>query len=194
MLWCGCTFLFLLVNNQECKCWAIWQFSCVTFGETTRLFSKVATPFYPPPPAGPRYLGSVASPLPSGCQPRAHPLQPDSADAPHPGSALATPMRAAVGSFRRDLRRRAKASRRGVVVARSLRSRGAPDGSRGLRPERWSKSPALVRAPGCFRIARGRGRQSLYFTACTPWGQNDLCSFPRQTVQHHSNPSLCPDQ
>ena len=151
-------------------------------------------PVIPAPPAGPRYLGSVASPLPSGCQPRAHPLQPDSADAPHPGSALATPMRAAVGSFRRDLRGRAKASRRGVVVARSLRSRGAPDGSRGLRPERWSKSPALVRAPGCFRIARGRGRQSLYFTACTPWGQNDLCSFPRQTVQHHSNPSLCPDQ
>ena len=22
--------------------------------------------------------------------------------------------------------------------------------------------------------------------------QNDLCSFPRQTIQHHSNPSLCP--
>lgn len=49
-------------------------------------------PRSPPSPAGPRYLGSVASPLPSGCQPRAHPLQPDSADAPprHPGSALAT--------------------------------------------------------------------------------------------------------
>ena len=24
--------------------------------------------------------------------------------------------------------------------------------------------------------------------------QNDLCSFPRQTIQYHSNPSLCPDQ
>ena len=22
--------------------------------------------------------------------------------------------------------------------------------------------------------------------------QNDLCSFPRQTIQYHSNPSLCP--
>ena len=22
--------------------------------------------------------------------------------------------------------------------------------------------------------------------------QNDLCSFPRQTIQHHGNPSLCP--
>ena len=24
--------------------------------------------------------------------------------------------------------------------------------------------------------------------------QNDLCSLPRQTIQYHSNPSLCPDQ
>ena len=24
--------------------------------------------------------------------------------------------------------------------------------------------------------------------------KNDLCSFPRQTVQYHGNPSLCPDQ
>ena len=24
--------------------------------------------------------------------------------------------------------------------------------------------------------------------------QNDLCSFPRQTIQYHSNPSLCSDQ
>ena len=24
--------------------------------------------------------------------------------------------------------------------------------------------------------------------------QNDLCSFLRQTIQHHSNPSLCPNQ
>ena len=23
---------------------------------------------------------------------------------------------------------------------------------------------------------------------------NDLCSSPRQTIQNHSNPSLCPDQ
>ena len=23
---------------------------------------------------------------------------------------------------------------------------------------------------------------------------NDLCSFPRQTIQYQSNPSLCPDQ
>ena len=34
---------------------------------------------------------------------------------------------------------------------------------------------------------------------CSNWvqsqrGQNDLCSFPRQTIQYHSNPSLCPNQ
>ena len=23
--------------------------------------------------------------------------------------------------------------------------------------------------------------------------QKDLCSFPRQTIQYHSNPNLCPD-
>ena len=33
----------------------------------------------------------------------------------------------------------------------------------------------------------------------SPWMQSqkwqkDLCSFPRQTIQYHSNPSLCPDQ
>ena len=34
---------------------------------------------------------------------------------------------------------------------------------------------------------------------CSTWmqsqkRQNDLCSFPRQTIQYHKNPSLCPDQ
>ena len=34
---------------------------------------------------------------------------------------------------------------------------------------------------------------------CSSWmqsqkRQNDLCSFPRQTVQYHSNPSLRPNQ
>ena len=32
---------------------------------------------------------------------------------------------------------------------------------------------------------------------CSTWmqsqkRQNDVCSFPRQTIQYHSNPSLCP--
>ena len=34
---------------------------------------------------------------------------------------------------------------------------------------------------------------------CSTWMQsqklqNDLCSFPRQTIQYHSNQSLCPNQ
>ena len=34
---------------------------------------------------------------------------------------------------------------------------------------------------------------------CSTWmqsqkRQNDLCSFPRQTIQYHSYPSLCPNQ
>ena len=34
---------------------------------------------------------------------------------------------------------------------------------------------------------------------CSPWvqsqkQQNDLCSFPRQIIQYHNNPRLCPDQ
>ena len=34
---------------------------------------------------------------------------------------------------------------------------------------------------------------------CSSWmqsqkRQNDLSSFPRQIIQHHGNPSLCPDQ
>ena len=33
---------------------------------------------------------------------------------------------------------------------------------------------------------------------CSTWmqsqkRQNDLCSIPRQTIQYHSNPSLCPN-
>ena len=34
---------------------------------------------------------------------------------------------------------------------------------------------------------------------CSAWmqsqkGQNDVCSFPRQTIQYHGNESLCPNQ
>ena len=28
----------------------------------------------------------------------------------------------------------------------------------------------------------------------SPKRQNDLCSFPRQTIQYHNNPNLCPSQ
>ena len=33
-----------------------------------------------------------------------------------------------------------------------------------------------------------------YCKVSTPKRQNDLCSFPRQTIQYHSNPSLCLNQ
>ena len=34
---------------------------------------------------------------------------------------------------------------------------------------------------------------------CSTWMQSqkqqtDLCSFPKQTIQYHSNPNLCPNQ
>ena len=29
---------------------------------------------------------------------------------------------------------------------------------------------------------------------CNLINDNDLCSFPRQTIQYHSNPSLCPEK
>ena len=29
---------------------------------------------------------------------------------------------------------------------------------------------------------------------CNLKNDNDLCSFPRQTMQYHGNPSLCPNQ
>ena len=54
-----------------------------------------------------------------------------------------------------------------------------------------------------------RGRESLRRNGvaiivnkslkCSTWmqsqkRQNDLCSFPMQTIQYHGNPSLCPNQ
>ena len=32
-----------------------------------------------------------------------------------------------------------------------------------------------------------------YLGAQSQKQQNNLCSFPRQTIQYHSNPSLCPN-
>ena len=29
---------------------------------------------------------------------------------------------------------------------------------------------------------------------CSTWMQSHICLFPRQTIQYHGNPSLCPDQ
>ena len=40
---------------------------------------------------------------------------------------------------------------------------------------------------------------NLQSLKCSTWmqsqkQQDDLCSFPRQTIHNHNNPSLCPDQ
>ena len=44
---------------------------------------------------------------------------------------------------------------------------------------------------------RRNGHSQQKSQKCSTWVQphkqtNDLCSFPNQTIQYHSNPSLCP--
>ena len=60
----------------------------------------------------------------------------------------------------------------------------------------WLQSPSAVilELP---KIKSDTGQQKS--PKCSTWmqsqkQQNDLCSFPRQTIQYHSYPSLCPNQ
>ena len=55
----------------------------------------------------------------------------------------------------------------------------------------------------CRQESLGRNGVAITFQEkslkCSTWmqsqkRQNDLCSFPRQTIEYHSNPSLCPKQ
>ena len=55
----------------------------------------------------------------------------------------------------------------------------------------------------CRQESLGRNGVAITFQEkslkCSTWmqsqkRQNDLCSFPRQTIEYHSNPSLCPEQ
>ena len=55
----------------------------------------------------------------------------------------------------------------------------------------------------CSQESLGRNGVAITFQEkslkCSTWmqsqkWQNDLCSFPRQTIQYHGNPSLCPNQ
>ena len=58
----------------------------------------------------------------------------------------------------------------------------------------WSK-PQSAPAWSCFCWLHSQ-RKSLKCSTCVQsqkW-QNDLCLFPRQTIQYHNNPSLCPNQ
>ena len=49
-----------------------------------------------------------------------------------------------------------------------------------------------LRRNGVAIIVNKRPKRSTWITSQKQ--QNDLCSFPRQTIQYHSNPSLCPNQ
>ena len=55
----------------------------------------------------------------------------------------------------------------------------------------------------CRQESLGRNGVAITFQEkslkCSTWmqsqkRQNDLCSFPRQTIEYHSNPSLRPNQ
>ena len=49
-----------------------------------------------------------------------------------------------------------------------------------------------LRRNGIAIIFNKRVRNAVL--GCNQKQQNDLCSFPRQTIQFHNNPSLCPNQ
>ena len=54
----------------------------------------------------------------------------------------------------------------------------------------------------CLQESLRRNRVAIMVNKspkCSTWmqsqkRQDNLCSFPRQTIQYHSNPSLCPKQ
>ena len=48
-----------------------------------------------------------------------------------------------------------------------------------------------LRRNGVALIVNKRVQNALL--GCNQKQQNDLCSFLRQTIQYHSNPSLCPN-
>ena len=52
----------------------------------------------------------------------------------------------------------------------------------GIPQKKWSSHHGQQKSPKCSTWMQSQKRQ------------NDLCLFPRQTIQYHSNPSLCPNQ
>ena len=48
--------------------------------------------------------------------------------------------------------------------------------------KKWSSHHSQQKSPKCSTWMQSQKQQ------------NDLCSFPEQTIQYHSNPSLCPHQ
>ena len=49
-----------------------------------------------------------------------------------------------------------------------------------------------LRRNGVAIMVNKRVRKAVL--GCNLKNDNDFCSFPRQTIQYHSNPSLCPNQ
>ena len=49
-----------------------------------------------------------------------------------------------------------------------------------------------LRRNGVSLIVKKRVQNEV--PGCNLKNDNDLCSFPRQTIQYHNNPSLCPTQ
>ena len=52
----------------------------------------------------------------------------------------------------------------------------------GIPQKKWSSHHGQQKSPKCNTWMQPQKRH------------NDLSSFPRQTIQYHSNPSLCPNQ
>ena len=52
----------------------------------------------------------------------------------------------------------------------------------GIPQKKWSSHDGQQKSPKCSTWMQSQKRQ------------DDLCSFPGQTIQYHSNPSLCPNQ
>ena len=52
----------------------------------------------------------------------------------------------------------------------------------GIPQKKWSSHHGQQKSPKCSTWMQSQKQK------------NDLCSFPRQTMQYHSNPSLCPNQ
>ena len=52
----------------------------------------------------------------------------------------------------------------------------------GIPQKKWSSHHGQQKSLKCGTWTQSQKRQ------------NDLCSFSRQTIQYHSNPSLCPNQ
>ena len=74
-----------------------------------------------------------------------------------------------------------------------------------LNGDECEKTPGVDDGQGGLAFCSAWGCKELDMTEWLNWTecstrmqsqkrQNDLHSFPRQTIQYHSNPSLCPDQ